>query len=141
MATKKSEPQWADSFKHFLATLDSEEAKGSKYEAAFKAGWEAAKNPPTSTLKAEDVSKEIELVAQRWCKDYKERWGKKSAKPDPHMVKTGQQDAADLSEIAKMVLAGKLKTARDSAANLDTIVRDVLPQSFFNLLEQNNIKW
>lgn len=148
MTTKRSfipqPPPWLESFKRFLDTLDPEEAmKGSKYEAAFKAGWEAAKNPPvtTSTVKAEDVSKEIDSIAQQWLKDHEERWGEKSAKPDHSMVKTGREDAADLGEIAKMVFAGKFKAARDAGASLDTIVRDELPDSFFKLLEQNNVRW
>jgi hypothetical protein len=143
MTTKKSEVPWMNAFKLFLTTLSPEEAmKGGKYEAAFKAGWEAAKNPLTSpTVKAEDVSKEIDSIAQQWLKDHEERWGEKSAKPDPSMVKTGQDDAADLGEIAKMVFAGKFKAARDAGASLDTIVRDELPDSFFKLLEQNNVRW
>lgn len=116
--------------------------KPTKYEAAFKAGWEAAKNPtPIHSVKAEDVSKEIDSIAQKWLKDHEERWGEKSAKPDPSMVKTGREDAADLGEIAKMVFAGKFKAARDAGASLDTIVRDELPDSFFKLLEQNNVRW
>jgi hypothetical protein len=143
MMGKKQEQPWMESFRKFLTTLNPEEAmRPTKYEAAFKAGWEAAKGiPATPTVKAEDVSKEIESIAQQWLKDHEERWGDKSAKPDPSMVKTGRNDAADLSEIAKLVFAGKLQNARNAGAHLDTIVRDELPDSFFKLLEQNNVKW
>lgn len=30
---------------------------------------------------------------------------------------------------------------RDAGASLDTIVRDELPKSFFNLLEGNSVRW
>jgi len=139
MGNKKADHPWMESFKRFLSTLDPEEAmKGSKYEAAFKAGWEAAKNPaPTPTAKVDEVAKEIESAAQKWLTDHEERWGGK----DPSMVETGRKDASDLRDIAKLLRAGNFKAARNSAASLDTIVRDELPRSFFYLLEANGVSW
>jgi len=51
-----------------------------------------------------------------------------------------RSDAKDLMKVAKLVTAGRIQAARD-AAGLDTIVRDQLPESFFELLKKHDIAW
>jgi hypothetical protein len=42
--------------------------------------------------------------------------------------------------VARLVDAGRIQKARD-ACQLDTIVREQLPQSFFDLLEKHDVAW
>lgn len=82
---------------------------------------------------AKDIAAEIHEAAKKWEKDHKTRWGAESKDPDPSMVKSGMQDAQDLREVAELLSRGALLEARAKAWSLDTIVRDEIPNSFFNL--------
>ena len=97
-----------------------------------------ARERGTSTVMSTDkiVAKEIRKAASEWLAR-----GRKSFKGDQHMIDTYRNDAASLRSVAKLVSMGALTAARDSAARLDTIIRDEIPESFFKLLEIHNIQW
>ncbi len=92
-------------------------------------------NEDTGTQK---VSEAILEVADNWVKDHEKNWG---GGKDPAMVKVGHADAEDLRGVASLVQRNLLKEARNEANHLDTIVREELPESFFRLLEKNNVRW
>jgi len=68
----------------------------------------------------EKVAVKIESAAARW---------------------DSRADAADLCAVAAFVRHGNLNAAVDRAAELDTIVRDELPKSFFKLLKAEGLEW
>jgi hypothetical protein len=70
--------------------------------------------------------------------DHESAWG---GGKDPDMMEAGRTDAADLRRVASLVRSNELKEASAVASDLDTIVRDELPESFFRLLEKNNVRW
>lgn len=133
MGKKQEAAPWSEAFRKFLTTLDPEEAmKGTKYEKAFAAGWEAAKQPTKKeNVSLEKVAEAIDQAADKWEKDHIESWSGK----DPSMVDTGKQDAQDLKRVAQLVRENKLKEARLAGDSLDTIVRDELPRSFYHLYD------
>jgi hypothetical protein len=89
-------------------------------------------------MEKDKVADAIVIAADGWMKWHEEKWG---GGADPSMVEAGKLDAADLRHVASLVRENKLTAARTSAANLDTIVRDELPQTFFQLLEDNGVEW
>lgn len=68
----------------------------------------------------EKVAVKIESAAARW---------------------DSRADAADLCAVAAFVRQGNLNAAVDRAGELDTIVRDELPKSFFKLLKAEGVDW
>ena len=55
---------------------------------------------------------------------------------DPEMARVYDSDAEDLFIVASFVDAGQLKKASYAAWSLDTVVRDKLPKSFYELMSQ-----
>jgi len=50
------------------------------------------------------------------------------------MVEVHRKDRSDLSEILDLVKEGKYKEAGTNAGNLDTIVRDEIPQNVWDII-------
>jgi hypothetical protein len=84
----------------------------------------------------EMVAGDIVARAERWNEG-----GKKSSKGDKKMLECYRNDRKDLKAVARLVARGKLREARDAAAELDTIVRDELPDTFFTVLKTNGVQW
>lgn len=89
-------------------------------------------------MRRRQVAAEIRAAARAWEKRADE--GDVDDDDDPRDAKMYRSDARDLRKIARLVDEGHIQRAR-SAASLDTIVRDQLPQSFFDLLEQHGVAW
>lgn len=70
------------SFKQFLTTLPAKEAsKPTKYEAAFKAGWQSANVTTRPTTPVEKLIAEIELAAISWEESHDKSWGNVAVSP------------------------------------------------------------
>lgn len=84
-------------------------------------------------MRRRDVAVEIRAAARAWAE-------RAEGEDDPSQARMYRSDAKDLGKVANLVQAGRIQAARD-AAGLDTIVRDQLPQSFFDLLEKHGVAW
>ena len=80
------------------------------------------------------VVDEIQATASRWEV-------KAQLNADWVLYNFYKEDADDFRRVAKLVQEGKLHDARRAARQLDTAVREALPDSFFDLLEDNDIEW
>ena len=63
-------------------------------------------------------------------------------KADKEMKKVYMADRKDLRQIVSLMMSGKIKEASEKAYWLDTIVRDVIPNSAYDYItnEKNHIK-
>lgn len=60
-------------------------------------------------------------------------WSNKSFADDPHMIEVGKNDYSDLMNIVRKIEDGDDKSSIARAMwRLDTIVRDVIPDSVYN---------
>ena len=84
-------------------------------------------------MRRRQVAAEIRAAAHAW----EERTDDDE---DAHLAKVYRSDAKNLMKVARLVDEGHIQRARE-AASLDTIVRDHLPQSFFDLLKKHNVAW
>ena len=84
-------------------------------------------------MRRRQVAVEIRAAARAWE-------DRADDDADPGLARVYRSDAKDLRKVARLVDAGRIQKARD-AAGLDTIVRDQLPESFFELLEKHNVRW
>ena len=85
-------------------------------------------------MRRREVAREIRTAARTWL----ERANEEGALST--LAAIYRSDAADLMKIAHLVDEGKIQRARDEA-NFDTIVRDQLPNSFFDLLKKHDVNW
>ena len=65
--------------------------------------------------------------------------GKKAFKGEADMLKVYSNDAKDLREVAKLLREGKVKDAYRKAQYLDTLVRDVIPESPWRFMGRSMI--
>lgn len=63
--------------------------------------------------------------------------GIKSFKDDAEMRQVYKNDRADLHKLAKHVESGNLKKAYEHMSNLDTLVRDVVPDHSYNFITKH----
>ena len=85
-------------------------------------------------MRRREVAREIRSAARSWAENADDD------EEDRSMAKLYRADAKDLMRVAQLVDAGRIQQARD-ACNMDTIVRDQLPNSFFDLLEKHDVQW
>lgn len=83
-------------------------------------------------MRRREVAREIREAARVWEANADE--------DDRDMANIYRSDAKELMRVAQLVDAGRIQKARD-ACNMDTIVRDQLPNSFFDLLEKHDVQW
>lgn len=65
----------------------------------------------------------IRAVAKKWLENVNDP----DVRRDVDFANCYRSDAKDMREVAKLVLAGKVKEAAVKADNLDTIVRELFP--------------
>jgi hypothetical protein len=86
----------------------------------------------------EDMVKAMDDEANDWELWHKRSWGRGSSTPDAGMVKCGKADARSLRKVGKLIKSGKVQEAAEFASNLDTIVREAIPDKVWEFLMQFN---
>lgn len=84
-------------------------------------------------MRRRQVAAEIRAAARAWA-------DRADDDDDAHLARVYRSDAKGLMKVARLVDEGRIQRARD-AAGFDTIVRDQLPQSFFDRLEKHDVAW
>lgn len=84
----------------------------------------------TNSKQAADV---IDEAADRWM-----AMGKKHFSHDKHMMDAYRKDSADLKSIASILRSGKVTIAFGDACNLDTIVRECIPNSAWEWMKEKS---
>lgn len=82
----------------------------------------------------EELSTELRAVAKASKAEVDQNWSSSSSS-DREMRKMGSRDSKDIRAIAILVKSGKITTAKNKAENLDTIVREILPERFWTFSE------
>ena len=80
-----------------------------------------------------DISNEIEQFNNAI-----DAWKEASGNRDTELKKAYVADRKDLREVLHYFQEGNLKKAYNKASYLDTIVRDVIPNSVWRILENNH---
>lgn len=75
-----------------------------------------------------DILKRFETVIENWVPDEK----------DPHdLRKVYTDDRRTMRGVLKAIQDGNLKLAAKRMANMDTILRDNIPQDLYDILSEN----
>lgn len=132
-----------EAFQKALEVYLSKETTDSRKVASSRLRIEEAVHQQTSILLKDNmvldptmVIKEINEIAADWQKKGKENYNN-----DLSMEICHRDDARDLGGIARLIKGKHFKAARDEAARLDTIIREMLPDSFFSILRLNDVEW
>jgi len=84
-------------------------------------------------MRRREIAREIRKAAREWGTSWDDTG-------DTEMIECHREDARDLMRVARLVDAGRIQAA-SNACNIDTVVRDQLPRSFFDLLEKHDVSW
>ena len=71
--------------------------------------------------------KEFESEIKDWCEDAEET--------DPEMIKAYEDDREDLEYIRDLMVEGDYDYAAQRAGDLDTVVRDQIPEAIWDFLQ------
>lgn len=74
---------------------------------------------------------EIRSAARSWKEDAARNWPS-SSPGDREMRRVAASDAKSICEVASMVRAGQVFSAREKASCLDTVVREAIPARFWD---------
>lgn len=82
----------------------------------------------------EELSTELRSTAKASKAEVDRNWPSSSSS-DREMRKMGSKDAKDIRTIASLVKSGRITDAKNKAENLDTVVREILPERFWTFTE------
>lgn len=78
------------------------------------------------------VAEEVRAAADKWVASHRRNWPK-NTEGDREMRKCGARDAKDMRGVAAFLKKGDIPKAKEAASRLDTIVRDAIPEKFWDL--------